>query len=391
MTDVTTSRPPTWVRQNRTPGWHCMPVAPAVHAFHRSLPGYVPTPLVNLPALADELGVGRVLAKDESNRLGLPAFKALGASWAVHRVLDEESGEPRVRLVAATDGNHGRAVARFAQARGHDVEIYVPTAVSPVAVQAIVDEGAAVTVVDGSYDEAVATALRAAEAPDAVLVQDTAWPGYETIPGWIIEGYDTLFTEVDDQLADLGREGVDLVVVPTGVGSLLQAALTHYRSETAPAGTAVVSVEPEVAACVAASLAAGRPVSVETSPTSMAGLNCGTPSSLAWPLIRQGLDAAITVTEIADIQAAHDLRALGVRAGPCGAAPLAAVRAAFTGTGSEQRRAHLGIDAGSTVVLLVTEGDDSNPVPSIPGLTNTAETNERAGGRGTRSREDAER
>ena len=114
---------------------------------------------------------------------------------------------------------------------------------------------------------------------------------------------------------------------------------------------------------MAASVAAGHPTSIETAPTAMAGLNCGTPSSLAWPLISNGLDAAMTVTEAADIQAAHDLAALGIPAGPCGAAPLAALRGALTGPSSPQRREHLHLEADSTVILLVTEGRDSNPVP----------------------------
>ena len=357
-----------WVAQRRSPEWCCEPASPLVRDFHRSLAGYTPTPLVELPSVAAELGVGRVLVKDESDRLGLPAFKALGASWAVRRVLDGQPPGRRLSLVAATDGNHGRAVARFARLLGQQASIYVPGAVHSAAIQAIADEGADVTVVDGSYDDTVATAARACDAPDTVLIQDTAWDGYETIPGWIVEGYETLFAEIDDQLKEYGLDRPNLVAVPTGVGSLLQAALTHYRSRIAAPGTAVVSVEPDTAACVAASVAAGKPVTVQTAPTAMAGLNCGTPSLLAWPLIVNGLDAAIVVTEAADIQAAHDLAALGVPAGPCGAAPLAALRAALTGPGSAARRRHLRVGAESTVILLSTEGNRSNPVPDpLPG------------------------
>jgi diaminopropionate ammonia-lyase len=366
MTTTTSGRTPSWVPQVRSLDWTCEPVQTTVRDFHRSLAGYAPTPLVDLPTLARELGVGRVLAKDESNRLGLPAFKALGASWAVRRVLDHVAEGQSLTIVAATDGNHGRAVARFARLLGHPSAIYIPAGVHAVAIQAVADEGAAVTVVDGSYDEAVAVAARAAEAPGSVLVQDTAWPGYEEIPSWIVDGYDTLFSEVDEQLTDLGLNRPDLVAVPTGVGSLLQAALAHYRSRTSAPGTAVVSVEPDTAGCIAASLAVGHPVTVQTGRTAMAGLNCGTPSSLAWPFIVHGLDAAITVTEAADVQAAHDLARLGVAAGPCGAAPLAAARAALTGRGQKQRREHLHVDNSSTIVLLVTEGDDSNPVPGTP-------------------------
>jgi diaminopropionate ammonia-lyase len=318
------------------------------------------TPLVDLPTLAQELGVGRVVAKDESSRLGLPAFKALGASWAIHRALQDHEPDTEVTVVAATDGNHGRAVARFARRLGHRASIVVPRGVHPQAVQAIRDEGADVTAVDGTYDEAVAAAARLAEAPATLLVQDTAWDGYEDVPRWIVEGYSTLFAEADEQLAALDAAPPDLVVDPVGVGSLLQAALAHYRS--GPSATAVMSAEPDAAACVAPSLAAGHPVSVETGTTIMAGLNCGTPSSLAWPYLLHGLDAAVAVTDDQDHRAAHDLAALGVAAGPCGAAGLAAVRVALLGADADARRGHLGLTPDSTVLLLVTEGSAANPV-----------------------------
>lgn len=364
-----TAEEPFWTAHSRTAGWTCEPTTNTaqIRAFHRSLTGYAPTPLVDLPVLAAELGVARVLAKDESHRLGLPAFKALGASWAVHRAVADHAGNPALTVVAATDGNHGRAVARFARLLGHPAVIFIPTAVHPNAIRAIEDEGATVRVIDRSYDDTVAAAASAAQADDTVLVQDTAWPGYETIPQWIVDGYATLFGEIDDQLGDADLGAPDLVAVPTGVGSLLQAALIHYRSRAAGA-TRVVSVEPTAAGCVAASLRAADLVSVDTRPTPMAGLNCGTPSTLAWPLILNGLDAAITVTDAADLHAAHDLAAAGVAAGPCGAAPLAGLRAALTGPGSDARRRHLRVDADSTVVLLITEGVQSNPLPPDPAL-----------------------
>ena len=359
---TTAPGPAKWYAHRRPAGWTCPAASSAALEFHRGLAGYAPTPLVDLPVLAAELGVGHVLVKDESSRLGLPAFKALGASWAVHRALREHTGGGRgLTVVAATDGNHGRAVARFARELGHRASIVVPTGVHPSAMQAIVDEGAELTAVDGSYDDAVAVAQELATADDAILVQDTAWDGYEDIPGWIVEGYDTLFAEVDEQLRDADVSGPHLVVVPVGVGSLLQAALVHYRSGPDAATTAVMSVEPEAAACVAAGLAAGGPVTVPTGPTIMAGLNCGTPSNLAWPYIENGLDAATAVSDDDDRQAAHDLTSLGVTAGPCGAATLAAARLALSGPDSVARRAHLGTTADSTVVLLVTEGSEANP------------------------------
>jgi diaminopropionate ammonia-lyase len=355
----------TWYAHERDRSWTCDGPSPEALAFHRSLPGYAPTPLVALPTLAVELGVGQVLAKDESSRLGLPAFKALGASWAIHRALRDRTDPGPVTVVTATDGNHGRAVARFARLLGHRASVWIPDGVHPEAVQAIADEGAQVTVVGGSYDDAVAAAARAAAADSAVLVQDTAWEGYEQVPGWIVEGYSTLFAEVDSQLDDAGLTAPDLIVVPVGVGSLLQAALAHYRRPATTSHTAVVSVEPEVAACIAPSLAAGRPVTVETGPTVMAGLNCGTPSSLAWPFVARGLDAAVAVTDADDVRAAHDLAALGVAAGPCGAAGLAALRLVLLGVGNEDRRAHLRLQADSVVVLVVTEGAAANPVPDL--------------------------
>ncbi|MEU0572634.1 pyridoxal-phosphate dependent enzyme, partial [Nonomuraea sp. NPDC005983] len=298
--------------------------------FHAGLPGYAPTPLVELPALAAELGAGRVFVKDESRRLGLPAFKALGASWAIHQVLSRRTDDGPVRLVTATDGNHGRAVARMARLLGQHAQVFVPRdGVHPAAVAAIEAEGAQVVQVAGSYDDAVLLAADAADQPGAVLVQDTAWPGYEEIPGWIVEGYCTLFAELDAQLSAAGAGAPGLVVVPAGVGSLAQAAITHYRSGQAGsagpdgAGVALLTVEPDSAACVLASLLSGEPVSVATGATIMAGLNCGTPSSLAWPYLRDGLDAAIAVTDVDSARAARDLAALGVRAGPCGAAALA--------------------------------------------------------------------
>ena len=331
------------VNPSRDPTWTGTRPPAAARDFHRSIPGYAPTRLAVLPDLARKLGVARLLAKDESNRLGLPAFKALGASWAIHRALRERPPTGPVTIVTATDGNHGRAVARFARQFGHRAAIFVPDGIHPAAVQAIRDEGASVTHVRGDYDAAVQVAASKADA-ETLLVQDMAWDGYEDIPSWIVEGYTTLFAELDEQLDD----GPDLLIVPAGVGSLLQAALSHYRSGDGQ--PTIVSVEPQSAACVLASVAAGHPVTIATESTSMAGLNCGTVSSLAWPSISRGLDAAIAVSDAEAAVAARELSEHGVDAGPCGAAPLAAmnaIRADMNGTAS--------------VLLLVTEGSAANP------------------------------
>ena len=285
--------------------------------------------------------------------------------------LGTEAGrEGPATLVAATDGNHGRAVARFSRLLGHRARIFVPDGVHPAAVQAIRDEGADVTTVPADYDEAVRSATRYAADTGGILVQDTAWDGYDEVPGWIVAGYSTLFRELDDQLADLGVEQPGMLLVPTGVGSLLHAALTHYRKHpTRPDPAVVVSVEPVEAACVQASIAAGQPVSVVTGHTIMAGLNCGTVSSLAWASIQRGLDAAATVTDDQATSAARDLAENGVPVGPCGAAPLAAARTLATRPLSEARAPGHQVSASTTLVLIATEGEAANPaaMPSAIG------------------------
>jgi diaminopropionate ammonia-lyase len=247
----------------------------------------------------------------------------------------------------------------------------------PATRAAIASEGAEVIQVPGSYDEAVATAGRwAADHPGAALIQDTAWPGYERVPAWIVEGYSTLFAELDTQLTAAGAGPPGLIAVPVGVGSLAQAAVVHYRAHAGQGGvaaegclgrgqnsapkepssaTAVLAVEPDTAACLLASLRAGRPVSVPTANTIMAGLNCGTISSTAWPYFTGGLDAAIAVSDDAARRAAADLAAAGISSGPSGAASLAGARAALTGPGSTARRASLAVGSASVIVLLSTE------------------------------------
>jgi diaminopropionate ammonia-lyase len=365
---------PVWYENPAARTWRCTSVT-GVQRFHESLPGYAPTRLVEVPALATELGAGRVFVKEESARLGLPAFKILGAAYAVSRALSARFGagdralsldELRVlvaehgpvTLFAATDGNHGRAVAHVARLIGTPSHIFVPTCLSAAARAGISTEGARITAAAIDYDEVVVAARDAAAEGDALLVQDTSWPGYEQVPQWIVDGYSTLFTEAGAQLAAAGVTSPDLVAVPVGVGSLAQAAVRHYR---AGAGPVLLSVEAANAPAIIASLQAGRPLSVPTRQTIMAGLNCGTPSHGAWPYLSSGLDAAVTVTDEQAATAVHDLAAAGIDAGPCGAATLAGVRVALTG--------HLSLPAGATVLLLSTEGRAANPLPTAGAST----------------------
>jgi diaminopropionate ammonia-lyase len=353
---------------------------PEVRAFHRRLPGYAPTPLRDVPVLAAACKVGRVLVKDESSRMGLPAFKILGASWATYRVLCErlaaaspgpavEAAEPEwasldelaatiaerlgpLRLVTATDGNHGRAVARMARLLGLSATILMPDGSADARVAGIEAEGAAVDIVPGTYDDAVAESAAMAD-ERTLVVSDTSWPGYDGPPRWVIDGYSTIFAEVDEQLRAQDLPPIDVAVVPVGVGALAAAAAESLRPGVEPGdGPLLVGVEPERAACVAASVAAGRLVEVPGPHDSiMAGLNCGLASLLALPTITAAFDAFVTVDDDRCRDAIRALAAAGLDVGETGAASLAGL-AALVG----DHRDELPLPEAATVLLLVTEG-----------------------------------
>lgn len=342
-----------------------------VQAFHRRLPGYAPTPLHDVPALARAVGVGRVLVKEESQRLGLPSFKILGASWATYRLLCERmGGEPDwetldelaavvaerlgpLRLVTATDGNHGRAVARVARLLGLRAAILVPDGTAAARIDALASEGAEVIVEPGTYDDAVATAASMASATDLV-VSDTSWPGYEDVPRWVIEGYSTMFAEIDEQLRLLWVPGgVDMVVVPLGVGALGAAAASWLRAGLEPGeGPVLLGVESLDADCVAAAVVAGHLVEVPGPHRSiMAGLNCGLASLVALPALTAGFEAMVAVDDDRARDALRAMARAGLEVGETGAAPLAGLSAVV-----EEHRAELPVPPEATVLLLATEG-----------------------------------
>ena len=336
--------------------------------FHRTLEGYRPTPLLRLPGLARRLGVAQVLVKDEAERLGLPAFKMLGASWATVRAVRRHWTGPDVplevprqraaladgvdrRLVAATDGNHGRGVARMAKMLGVGCTIYVPAGMAPSRSSAIEGEGATVRVVDGSYDEAV---RRSAEDLDerTLVISDTSWPGYATVPADVVHGYSTIFHEVDEALRSTGSAGPTHVVLQAGVGSFAAAGLLHHAgSSPRPVG---IVVEPSSADCLLRSAAAGQVAQAPGPHTSsMAGLNCGLPSLLAWPVVDALADVFLAVDDDLAHEAMRLLASAGVVSGESGAAGLAGLLALGEDDAS-RAAARLGPDA---VVLLVnTEG-----------------------------------
>jgi len=338
--------------------------------LHRRLPGYRPSPLVPAADLAADIGLANVFVKDEAERLGLPSFKILGASWATYRALEERRGRPfpewstleelaaaaeplrPLTLVAATDGNHGRAVARMARLLGFDAHIFVPADMVAARIAAIEGEGAKVTVVDGTYDDAV---MRSAEEESQthLVVSDTSWPGYERIPRWIIDGYSTIFWEIDEQLDAMGAPHPDVVLVQIGVGAFAAAAAHHFRRSGAPRRPLLVGVEPADADCMRASVAAGKVVSQPGPHRSiMAGLNCGTPSIVAWPVVSAAFDVFFALDDDAARAGMVDLARAGVVSGESGAAGAGVLRALAEGPGLQA----LGVGAGTTALTVSTEG-----------------------------------
>jgi diaminopropionate ammonia-lyase len=282
-----------------------------------------------------------VAVKDESDRLGLPAFKVLGASWAVERALAEQGAIHT--LVAASAGNHGRAVAHVAASRGLACRVYLPARSLAVRREAIAGEGADVVVVDGTYEDAVALAAAAGREPGTLEIADVG----ESSPAHrVIDGYQTLFAEI------AAETQADAILVPVGVGSLAAAAARFG----ARAGIGVIGVEPVTAACLTASLAAGRPTEVPTPGTTMAGLDCAEVSPAAWPSLRDGILGTVTVDDEETAAAMRELAAAGLAIGESGAAPLAALRALVSDPRAAALREAAGLGAGSRVVLVATEG-----------------------------------
>lgn len=343
-----------------------------VRLVHRALPGYRATPLVELPGLAKRLGIKRLMVKDESQRFDLKAFKSLGASYAVFRLINrwrEQNGDRPVTpeelfsgtvipkgqhtLCTATDGNHGRGVAWVARLLGQRAVIYMPKGTVSARMANIRNEGAEVIVVDGTYDLAVETARSEAAEHGWTIISDTSWDGYTEIPMWISEGYLTLFAEIEEQSNDLPN----FVFIPGGVGALAATAAWWYSQSSERHATRLVSVEPTSADCLYRSIQNenGEPVTTDASLDSiMAGLNCGTPSPVAWPFIRDRFDEFVTIDDARAIEAMrtyyHPIETdQPIVSGESGAATLGALLALHDMNWPDLR--------GATVLLFSTEGD----------------------------------
>jgi len=326
-----------------------------MRAFFDGRPALAPTPLRELPALACDLGIGRLFAKDETGRFGLNAFKLLGARFAVDRLLKDGAIRPGATLVCASEGNHGRAVARAARDSGCAARVYMAHDVSQSRVDAIAGEGATVVKVDGSYDDAVRIMQAEAERNQWTVVSDTAWAGYERIPRLIMLGYTHMLDEVREP-------EFDFLFVQGGVGGLLCAMASWCAFHGRDPHPRVVSVEPTSAACLQASARAGMPVAV-TGPltTTMAGLRNREVSPPAFISLLPNVDAFMAIDDAWSNEAT---RALGrprgndpaIAAGSSGAAALGGLLALCRDVSLAEARARLGLSPSSRVLVIVSEG-----------------------------------
>jgi diaminopropionate ammonia-lyase len=284
----------------------------------------------------------------------------LGRSLEPWRTIDElheklASVRP-LTLVTATDGNHGRAVARVAALFGFDAQIYVPGGTASARIDGIASEGARVVVVDGTYEDAVARAAEDAS-ESCLVVSDTSWPGYEEIPRWVAEGYSTIMSETDDELAKRGETTPNLIAIQFGVGALAAAVVRHYRQARVDKQLKIVSVEPLHAACALASMEADEIVTVPGPHDSiMAGLNCGRVSMHAWPIVSRSIDAFIAIPDERACEAMRALARVGIIAGETGAAGLAGLFELLMGAESARYREALGVNRSTRVLVIVTEG-----------------------------------
>ncbi len=355
----------------------------AARAFHQSFPQYAQTPLAELDRLAEFLGVAKLCVKDESYRFGLNAFKVLGGSFAMARYiakltgrqfealdyealaspqLRRESGE--ITFFSATDGNHGRGVAWAARVLGQKAVIMMPKGSQAARFENIRAEGALTTIEELNYDDCVRKAAKAAaETPRGVLIQDTAWEGYEEIPSWIMQGYGTMAMEADEQFAAADSAPTH-VFVQAGVGSLAGAVVGYFANKYPDNPPVFAVVESDQADCLYRSACAGdgkiRTVGGDMR-TIMAGLACGEPSIISWQILKDKVSA---FASLPDRVAADGMRVLGaplpgdprVISGESGAAPLGFLYALMRDGELTPLREKLKIGKDSRVLLFSTEG-----------------------------------
>ena len=354
-------------------------------AFHESFPQYTTTPLTRLDRMAAYLGLKEVYVKDESYRFGLNAFKVLGGSFAMARYIADETGRDvselpysvltsdklreefgQATFFTATDGNHGRGVAWAAGRLGQKAVVHMPKGSTQTRLENIAKEGAQVDIQEMNYDDCVRLAAKEADETErGVIVQDTAWDGYEEIPSWIMQGYGTMAMEAGEQLKDYGCDRPTHVFVQAGVGSLAGAVVGYFTNLYPDNPPTFVVVEADVAACLYKGAAAGdgdpRIVDGDMQ-TIMAGLACGEPNTISWDILKNHVKVFIAAP---DWVAASGMRMLAapikgdtpVTSGESGAAPFGALAAIMTMEEYRDLRHEIGLDENSSVLLFSTEGD----------------------------------
>lgn len=341
---------------------------------------YEPTPLAKLPATAACLGLGEVYVKDESYRFGLNAFKVLGGSYAIGRYLTERLGKEisqvdyktltsdevkqqlgGITFVTATDGNHGRGVAWAARQFGQKAVVYMPKGSAAERLANIRAEGAEASITELNYDDAVRLANSQAEEKGWVMVQDTAWEGYEDIPTWIMQGYGTMGLEAYDQLPQMPTH----IFLQAGVGSMAGAVTGLFAACCGENRPVVTIVEPEKANCLYQTSKANdgqRHFVTGEMNTIMAGLACGEPCSIGWNILADYADHFISCP---DYVAAKGMRILGnpagkddrVISGESGAATFGCVAEIMTNPALAWMKEKLGLNETSRVLFFSTEGD----------------------------------
>ena len=349
--------------------------------FHSTFPQYSVTPLDRLDGMAQYLGLAGLCVKNESFRFGLNAFKVLGGSFAMAKYIAKEMGRDvsemtydyltseafrkefgQATFFTATDGNHGRGVAWAANKLGQKAVVLMPKGSSKTRFDNIAKEGASVTIEDVNYDECVRRANALAESTEhGVMVQDTAWDGYEKIPSWIMEGYGTMASEASEQLGERPTH----IFVQAGVGSLAGAIQGYFANLYPGNCPTTVVMEAQVADCLYRSAAAGDgSIRFATGDlqTIMAGLACGEPNTIGFDILKNHTSFFVSCP---DWVAAKGMRMLGapvkgdpqVVSGESGAVGMGLVATLMTDPEYAELKEAIGLDENSVVLMFSTEGD----------------------------------
>lgn len=328
--------------------------------FHRRLPGYRETSLYSLSSLAAKLKVDEILLKDESTRFSVGAFKSLGASWAIHSFLNRNPGNHT--FCTATDGNHGRAVAWSARIFNQKAVVFMPEGSVESRINFIKDEGAQVIIVNGDYDATVARAESIARDKGYILIQDTSWEGYEDIPRLVTAGYSTQMREMDDMYEYPDKPPFDIVFLQSGVGSWAASVSLYLINRFGKKAPALVVVEPSESDCLLESAKTGLPSKTRKSQkTIMAGLNCGSPSLIAWNILKDTTNAFLSIPDHYSMEAMRRMKfPLGndpfIETCESGAAGLGALLALMQEDELAEVRKSLGVNNNTRFLVINTEG-----------------------------------